>query len=216
MNTADRIQHLRKSKGISQEELADKIDVSRQTISKWESEQSSPDIEKIILMSELFEVTTDYLLKGIEPIPAESVGTKEKPNANIFTIVGTAFNFMGIIVAAMTWYEEQNVAATAVGLIFLVIGCMIYGIGMTISEEKTKERAKQLFWTINSWILVFIPLSIVYNILIGAKGVAPYPILVGYVMKYILFWIIYIGIGMACTLIIYKKRAKKNGKSKIL
>ena len=48
MNMADRIQYLRKSKGISQEELADKVGVSRQAVSKWESEQSTPDLEKII------------------------------------------------------------------------------------------------------------------------------------------------------------------------
>ncbi|MEY8335306.1 helix-turn-helix transcriptional regulator [Lachnospiraceae bacterium 47-T17] len=63
MNMADRIQYLRKTKGLSQEELANKVGVSRQTVSKWESEQSTPDIEKIIIMSELFEVTTDYILK---------------------------------------------------------------------------------------------------------------------------------------------------------
>lgn len=68
MNMADRIQYLRKTKGLSQEELADKVGVSRQAVSKWESEQSTPDIEKIIIMSELFEVTTDYILKGIEPV----------------------------------------------------------------------------------------------------------------------------------------------------
>ena len=64
---ADRIQYLRKSKGISQEELADKVGVSRQAVSKWESEQSTPDLEKIIIMSDFFGVTTDYILKGIEP-----------------------------------------------------------------------------------------------------------------------------------------------------
>ena len=63
MSMADRIQNLRKAKGLSQEELADKIGVSRQAVSKWESEQSTPDIEKIISMSEIFEVTTDYILK---------------------------------------------------------------------------------------------------------------------------------------------------------
>ena len=68
MNIADRIQCLRKNKGLSQEELADKVGVSRQAVSKWESEQSTPDIEKIIFMSELFEVTSDYILKGIEPV----------------------------------------------------------------------------------------------------------------------------------------------------
>ena len=68
MNIADRIQYLRKQKGYSQEELADKVGVSRQAVSKWESEQSTPDLEKVIAMSELFEVTTDYILKGIEPV----------------------------------------------------------------------------------------------------------------------------------------------------
>ena len=48
MNMADRIQYLRKTNGISQEELADKLGVSRQAVSKWESEQSLPDLGKII------------------------------------------------------------------------------------------------------------------------------------------------------------------------
>ena len=68
MTIADRIQSLRKQQGMSQEELADKIGVSRQAVSKWESEQSTPDLDKVVIMSELFEVTTDYLLKGIEPV----------------------------------------------------------------------------------------------------------------------------------------------------
>ena len=75
MNIADRIQYLRKQKGLSQEELADKICVSRQAVSKWESEQSTPDLDKIIVMSDLFEVTTDYILKGIEPVSTTSKKT---------------------------------------------------------------------------------------------------------------------------------------------
>lgn len=68
MTIADRIQTLRKSKGMSQEELADAAGVSRQAVSKWESEQSIPDLDKVVILSEIFEVTTDYLLKGIEPV----------------------------------------------------------------------------------------------------------------------------------------------------
>ena len=71
MTVGDRIQNLRKTKGMSQEELADKVGVSRQAVSKWESEQATPDLEKIVIMSELFEVTTDYLLKGIEPVKTD-------------------------------------------------------------------------------------------------------------------------------------------------
>ena len=68
MTIADRIQALRRSKGMSQEELADAAGVSRQAVSKWESEQSTPDIDKVVILSEIFDVTTDYLLKGIEPV----------------------------------------------------------------------------------------------------------------------------------------------------
>ena len=72
MKLADRILELRKQKGISQEALADKLGVSRQAISKWESEQSTPELDKIVLMSDFFEVTTDYLLKGIEPVSEDN------------------------------------------------------------------------------------------------------------------------------------------------
>ena len=66
-NIAERIQKLRKEKGLSQEELAEVVNVSRQAVSKWESEQSLPDIDKIIALAEYFGVSTDYLLKGEEP-----------------------------------------------------------------------------------------------------------------------------------------------------
>lgn len=64
MNISNRIIQLRKQKGWSQEELAEKLDVSRQSVSKWESSASVPDLTRILQMSELFGVTTDYLLKG--------------------------------------------------------------------------------------------------------------------------------------------------------
>ena len=63
MILADKIIRLRKKNGWSQEELADKMNVSRQAVSKWESAQSIPDLEKILQLSKLFCVTTDYLLK---------------------------------------------------------------------------------------------------------------------------------------------------------
>lgn len=63
MILAEKIMSLRKQNGWSQEELAEKLDISRQSVSKWESGTSIPDIEKIIKMSQLFGVSTDYLLK---------------------------------------------------------------------------------------------------------------------------------------------------------
>ena len=63
MILADKIIRLRKKNGWSQEELAEKMDVSRQAVSKWESAQTVPDLEKILKLGTLFGVTTDYLLK---------------------------------------------------------------------------------------------------------------------------------------------------------
>ena len=63
MILADKIVNLRKKNGWSQEELAERTGVSRQAVSKWESAQSVPDLEKILTLSRLFGVTTDYLLK---------------------------------------------------------------------------------------------------------------------------------------------------------
>ena len=143
MNIADRIQSLRKSKGISQEELADKIGVSRQAVSKWESEQSSPDIEKIILLSDYFDVTTDYLLKGIEPIPDIS---ENKVDARILSLVGTVFNFIGLVAGIIIWKEKQTPISVAVGIIVMAIGCMIFAIGQLIGNNK--KKASFTFWLI--------------------------------------------------------------------
>ena len=63
MILADKIIRLRRKNGWSQEELAEKMNVSRQAVSKWESAQTVPDLEKILMLGALFGVTTDYLLK---------------------------------------------------------------------------------------------------------------------------------------------------------
>ncbi|MBQ8147072.1 MAG: helix-turn-helix transcriptional regulator [Clostridia bacterium] len=63
MILADKIIRLRKKNGWSQEELADKMSISRQAVSKWESAQTVPDLEKVLQLGTLFGVTTDYLLK---------------------------------------------------------------------------------------------------------------------------------------------------------
>ena len=60
---ADKLILLRKKAGWSQEELAEQMDITRQSVSKWEGAQSVPDLEKMIRLSELFGVSTDYLLK---------------------------------------------------------------------------------------------------------------------------------------------------------
>ena len=71
MILSEKIIMLRKKYGWSQEELAERLDISRQSVSKWESGASIPDLERIVSMSQLFGVTTDYLLK--DEMKAENI-----------------------------------------------------------------------------------------------------------------------------------------------
>lgn len=203
MNISDRILRQRKIKGLSQEELADKIGVSRQAVSKWESEQTIPDIDKVILMSELFEVSTDFLLKGIEiDEPA-----KDRPlSAYVFVVVATFFDYVGVLTASSVWYEEQKAAALMVGFILMALSGLVFSIGY-LNSDKDKEGALRLFWQLNIWGLIFIPLAVVYNTAI-CHSMAPYPLL-GYPrIAYIIFWLVYFLIGTTVTL----KQVKPKGK----
>jgi len=203
MNVSDRIQNLRKTKGISQEELADKVGVSRQAVSKWESEQSIPDLDKVIIMSDYFGVTTDYILKGIE----QSKQIEQKANAGIFVIVATVLNFIGLIVSAAVWYEEQVPMALSIGLVFMALGCMVFGIGILSSSESTKKNAKFNFWSINIWLLLFIPLSFIYNVLLTGRA-APYPLIVSPIIAFPIFFVIYIAVCLGVDLSIVKAKRR--------
>ena len=66
MDFSEKLLTLRKANDMTQEQLAEKLNVSRQSISKWESGQATPELEKIVAMSTVFNVTTDYLLKSSE------------------------------------------------------------------------------------------------------------------------------------------------------
>lgn len=66
MDFSEKLLTLRKANDMTQEQLAEKLDVSRQSVSKWESGQATPELEKIVAMSSVFNVTTDYLLKSSE------------------------------------------------------------------------------------------------------------------------------------------------------
>lgn len=207
MNLADRIQQLRKAKGFSQEELADRVGVSRQAVSKWESGQSSPELDKIVLLSECFGVTTDYLLKGVEPLPEQPV--KGKPDARIFTVIGAALNFIGLAVAVgiyLTWYADWAVMA---GAVLMAAGCAVFAAGQFLGENT--RSAASWFWLVNVWPLALMPISCVFNALDGTLGgfwwrLSPVPELGNSYVTYGLCWLFY---GAVCVVVdcwLWKKR----------
>ena len=105
MILADKIIRLRKKNGWSQEELADKMNVSRQAVSKWESAQSIPDLEKILQLGTLFGVTTDYLLK--DEIEDEEFSNDDSSDATVKKIS---------IEEANTYLEQRKCASWRIAL----------------------------------------------------------------------------------------------------
>ena len=79
MTLAEKITLLRRQRGWSQEDLAERMGVSRQSVSKWESAQSIPDINRILELSRIFEVSTDYLLKNEANLSTESATPASEP-----------------------------------------------------------------------------------------------------------------------------------------
>lgn len=201
MNMADRIQYLRKTNGISQEELADKVGVSRQAVSKWESEQSLPDLGKIITMSDYFGVTTDYILKGIEPV-ADKEQKSSELTSKILYIASTAFVAIGLFSAFAGWYEKQTMDTIWGSMIIQAVGIAGYFIGRLFSAARPPFAVNWL----NLSGFLFMPFSMVtgaISIALFKEGwIAPYPIDIAHV---VLFVIVYISI-CAISFIVLKRR----------
>ena len=84
MEFGNRLYELRKQKGLSQEELANRLDVTRQTVSKWELGDSTPDMDKLVALGELFEISLDEMVLGKVPVTTklDELGTKVMTTEN--------------------------------------------------------------------------------------------------------------------------------------
>lgn len=95
MTLFEKLYDLRRKQGLSQESLAEKLNCSRQVISKWENGTTTPDAEMLKRYSELFGVSIDYLLKDIED--QTSVQPNIKSNKKLFGILGFILSVLGCI-----------------------------------------------------------------------------------------------------------------------
>ena len=153
MSLGERLLELRKSKHLSQEEVADKLNVSRQTISKWETDSSTPDFDKIIPICDLFEITTDELLTGNkeekEEVKESSISEEEKSRKRIGGIAFSVFLYFAAVAWIMTSVAALNLNPVISSATFL----LICGIGTSIivytcivykKEKKEKKEDKLL------------------------------------------------------------------------
>lgn len=111
MTIGEKLQKLRKARGLTQEELAAKVGVSRQSLSKWESDGALPDTANILLLADLFGVSTDYLLREAET--AQAAASAESADAPA-------------VIQLIQPQKKAPPAALLIGYVLLVLGLAVF------------------------------------------------------------------------------------------
>ena len=147
MRLSDKITYLRKSKGMSQEELASTLGVSRQAVSRWEMDATKPDANNILQISKLFGVTTDYLLneeyESDDDLPKVKESNKIlQTNLTLIAIIAQ----VSFLNAAMKPFQEIQTAEMAkTEFLIKIIPLLASSIWMAhnLRYEKDKEQYKK-------------------------------------------------------------------------
>lgn len=204
MNIGEKLFELRKSKNLSQEDVADKLNVTRQTVSKWETNQSTPDFDKIVPLCELFEITTEELLTGKKPeinnmqgesVDEEKIPTKEEVRKKSAEVVSTSvFIYIVALAILMIAIPVLGINPIVVSSLFLLIiawaTARIIKHFMSVPKfEKTEEEKKktEIIKQING--IVGVICTIIYFIVSFSK------------MAWHITWIIFLIYGLICQVI---------------
>lgn len=208
MNLGEKLFELRKEKNLSQEEVADKLNVTRQTVSKWETNQSTPDFDKIVPLCELFEISTEELLTGKKPNTdnvqkqeekeereEEKLPTKEEVRRKSAEVVSTSVFIYIVAIALLTIaIPVLKINPIVVSALFLIIVAwatarMIKHFMEVPKFEKTKQekREEKLIKQI--------------NVIIGTICTVIYFIVSFITMAWHITWVIFIIDGLICQII---------------
>ena len=159
MTLAEKILSLRTQRGMSQDDLAEKLEVSRQSVSKWETAQSTPDLDKIIRLADLFGVSVDELVRdGEAPQPpepsqpqvvyVEREGKRESLTAVqiigvILEVVGAALAILGIMSAPVLVFAAVALVVLGLPLLLAKASLAYYGLAGRWAELSGFEPIHQ-------------------------------------------------------------------------
>ena len=205
MNIGEKLFELRKAKNLSQEEVADKLNVTRQTVSKWETDQSTPDFDKILPICELFEITPEELLTGEKPEvnntqeekvkEEEHIPTRQEVRRKTAEVVSTSiFIYILAVAFIMLGIPVMRANPIIISALFLVIIAwatvrMIKHFMSAPKFEKTEKEKRE------DSILKQI------NGIIGTICTVVYFIVSFTTMAWHITWVIFIIDGLICQII---------------
>lgn len=199
MNLGEKLFELRRTKNLTQDDVAEKLNVTRQTVSKWETNQSTPDFDKIIPICELFEISTEELLTGKKVAEKEKLEertmTKEEVRRKSAEVVSTSVLLyilsIVFIMIAIPVQKMNPIVASAIFLFIIAIATTrIIKHYMSIPKfDKTKEEKQEddIVKQINS--------------IIGAIFTAIYFIVSFMTFAWHVTWIIFVICGAVCNIV---------------
>lgn len=205
MNLGEKLFELRKTKNLTQDEVAEKLNVTRQTVSKWETNQSSPDFDKIVPICELFEIGVEELITGKKEEKQEKNEEQEENKEKVLTkqeakeksakvVSGSIFIYILAVALIMILVPVKHVNPIIASSIFLILigwaTARIIKNYMSMPKfEKTKEEKKEekIIKQING--------------IIGSICVALYFIVSFTTMAWHITWVIFIINALICQVV---------------
>lgn len=166
MTLGERITNYRKAKSLSQEDLANILNISRQSVYKWEADKSTPELDKLLAMTSIFEVSLDELIKGEKPVGKEIVVNVDTKHSRHF-IAGLVFLIGGIVVTLIMILLSGSILGAVIGLPFIVCAMICFFV--------RKHTALWCGWT----VFTFVDLYMRY-----ATGIIPSHILQSFKWTY--------------------------------
>lgn len=195
MLIGEKLRRLRIARQLSQEQLAEKLQVSRQAISKWELGESMPDTENLILLSKFYGVSIDYLLLNELNISSE-LETKRSRSFPIF-IFGMGGLVIGLILSIVLWCTYQSILMVSIGLIIQIISVTV----VLIKQSELSSQLQRLFLMLSVWMIF--PFICFY---IGSLMMNFYPVSRSAMLDFIVEFIFYLVVCTGITVTLKKVR----------
>jgi len=170
MNISVKLKQERLANDLTQEEVAEKIGVSRQTISNWENGKTYPDISSIIILCDVYDITLDSLLKGDNEMIKHLKNSTDVTKSN--KQLAVSFLLAGVLCAVFILIRIFVPIPQISGVVPSIIAMSVFAVGLIIalagtinikklSEQKTSNKTLLKIGIISLYILIYIPLLLV-------------------------------------------------------
>ncbi len=177
MHFAEKLLHLRKREGLSQEELAAELGVSRQAVSRWEMGSAIPDAPNLLHISKRFGVTVDSLLdEGSPEIPA-TAGAGQKQRAVVLLLIG--LQALACLCGLAGWLTQSE-RTVWIGLALNLAGIVAFEAGFFgFSGAQTVQGSRRTFYRASVWLFAYSPVRMAVTFLWKLYP-RPYPALLAW------------------------------------